>query len=72
MMSDGLFDAADLRPVVNSTTIEYIGGPNDGELRPVHENGARHSGTYIIESVKLESASGLKSWVPVAKRWVPT
>lgn len=46
-MPEVRFPLSDLRLVADSTPVEYIGGPNDGERLPICQNGRRVGGLYV-------------------------
>lgn len=58
-----MFRADELRIVTDATPVEHIGGPDDGEMRPICENGARTSGMYVV----VNGADGQTT----AKRFLP-
>lgn len=40
--------ADELTVVTDRTLVEHIGGPDDGERRPVCDNGSRRDGLYVV------------------------
>lgn len=66
-MSDGSFRRDDLELVVDPTPVECIGGPNDGEFRPVDEDGRRPNGLYVV----VNEMDTRGDWRIVARRYVP-
>lgn len=61
------FSQDDLEPVIDSTPVEHIGGPDDGDFLPVHLNGARRDGVYAPQSEEIAP----NVWVVRAMRFIP-
>jgi hypothetical protein len=55
-------NAAELTPVTDRRLVEHFGGPDDGEMRPLCENGRRAGGLYVVVN---------ENGVTVGKRFMP-